>query len=170
PREERGVRVRGLAMGGRGGDAAGGRARADRPPVPRGQGVRRGARQGVSRSRFFVSQRRRLRGLPDSAGVDQAGGVTGRGKGPRGDSEARLQQRLRQLQGGSRWLPERPQDADVPVAGQQEGDRLARGAGPREAAVPHAAVESAMRALLRALSWGGLWAAVWLIAAPGAEA
>jgi ABC-type branched-subunit amino acid transport system substrate-binding protein len=39
--------------------------------------------------------------------------------------------------------PDRAQDAAVPVAGRQEGHRLARGAGDHEGALPDAAVEPA---------------------------
>src|SRR6266446_2280063 len=51
--------------------------------------------------------------------------------------------RLRRVQGGQGRLSGRAQGRDVPVAGRQEGHRLARGAGAREAALPHAALESA---------------------------
>ncbi len=51
----------------------------------------------------------------------------------------------RRVQGGPGRLPDRAQDGDVPVAGRQEGDRLARGAGAGQAALPHAAVEPARK-------------------------
>jgi branched-chain amino acid transport system substrate-binding protein len=52
---------------------------------------------------------------------------------------------LRPIPGRSQWGPDRSQDVAVPVAGRQEGHRLARGAGPGQATFPYAALEPALR-------------------------
>ena len=48
---------------------------------------------------------------------------------------------FRRIPGRSGWSPDRAQEGDISSAGRQEGDRVARGAGAREGALPHAAVE-----------------------------
>jgi ABC-type branched-subunit amino acid transport system substrate-binding protein len=57
--------------------------------------------------------------------------------------EARHQYAVWRVQGGPGWPSDRAHESDVPVAGRQAGDRLARGAGGGEGALPHPAVEPA---------------------------
>ena len=69
--------------------------------------------------------------------------VSGRPEAPRHHSQDGPQHHLRRIPGRSGCGPDRAQEGAVPVAGRQEGDRLARGAGAQHAALPDAAVESA---------------------------
>jgi branched-chain amino acid transport system substrate-binding protein len=86
----------------------------------------------------------RLRRLPDLRRGGEAGQLAGGRQGPRAAPQARDQDDLRRVQGGRRRLPDRAQDGDLPVAGREEGHGVAGRPGPRQAALPDAAVELAL--------------------------
>src|SRR3989442_1751529 len=103
--------------------------------------------------------------MPDPAGRDPARRLARWREDPGGHPQDGPQHGVRRLQGRPRWAPDRPQDADNPVAGRKEGHRVARGAGAGEGALPDAAVESApMSHAGKVFAVAGLAALGWAVA------
>jgi hypothetical protein len=70
---------------------------------------------------------------------------------------------LRQIPGRSGWGPDRAQERALPVAGRQEGHRLAGRAGAGQAALSDAAVESTtMSGAARAFTTGLVAMSLWI--------